>query len=135
MQKCNCFEEKLIQISEHLKAKLSPDITEFDAQWDGAAMLLDGESVPATLKIDYQFRGAKRNKTPNKNITKDNVRIFFSFCPICGNKIGNHTKDSAVIAMRNAIQSAEEFGLVRTENGQVITGANMSEDGIVLVKE
>ncbi|ODS10950.1 hypothetical protein [Vibrio scophthalmi] len=135
MQKCNCFEEKLNQIAEHLKEKISPDVTEFNAQWEGATMLFSGETVPATLTINYQYRGVKRDKTPNKNITKDYLRIFFSFCPICGNKIGDHTKDSAVSTMRNAIQSAEEFGLVRTESGQVITGAKISADGIVLVKE
>ncbi|OXX29104.1 hypothetical protein [Vibrio sp. V08_P9A1T1] len=36
-------------------------------------------------------------------------------------------------ALRTAIQDAEEFGLVRTENGTVITGAMESEHGIMLV--
>lgn len=135
MHKCNCFKEKLSQISDHLKAKLSPEITEFNAQWEGGTVLFSGDDVPATLGINYQYRGAKRDKTPNKNITKDNLRLFFSYCPICGQKIGEHTQDTAVLALRNAIQVAEEFGLVRTESGQVITGANVSENGIVLVKE
>lgn len=108
MPKCNCFEEKLNQISDHLKEKLSPEITEFYARWEGEAMLFSGEGVPATLGISY---------------------------PICGQKVGEHTQDSAVMVMRNAIQVAEEFGLIRTESGQVITGAVTSEDGIVLVKE
>ena len=34
--------------------------------------------------------------------------------------------------LRTAIQEAEEFGLVRTETGQVITGAIASPDGIIL---
>ncbi|MBJ4025538.1 hypothetical protein JGD41_23970, partial [Salmonella enterica subsp. enterica serovar Derby] len=37
--------------------------------------------------------------------------------------------------LREAIQAAEEFGLVRTEDGQVITGAQLSEHGVILVKE
>lgn len=36
--------------------------------------------------------------------------------------------------LRDAIQEAEQFGLVRTESGQVITGAVESEDGIVLTE-
>lgn len=37
--------------------------------------------------------------------------------------------------LRDAIQDCEEFGLVRTEDGSVITGAIRSEHGVVLVKE
>lgn len=40
----------------------------------------------------------------------------------------------AVLVMREAIQECEELGLVRTESGQVITGAVISENGIVLVE-
>lgn len=81
MPKCNCFEEKLSQISDHLKAKLSPEITEFYASWEGEAMLFSGKGVPATLGIKYQYRGVKRDKTPNKNMTKDSLRIFFFILP------------------------------------------------------
>ncbi|CAH0531858.1 hypothetical protein CTH30272_04106 [Allocatenococcus thiocycli] len=37
--------------------------------------------------------------------------------------------------LRDAIQQAEQFGLLRTESGQVITGAVSSEDGIVLTED
>ncbi|MDF5166538.1 hypothetical protein P3612_11085 [Vibrio parahaemolyticus] len=36
--------------------------------------------------------------------------------------------------LRDAIQQAEQFGLVRTESGQVITGAVSSDDEIVLTE-
>ena len=42
---------------------------------------------------------------------------------------------SLVEKVRVAIQEAEELGLVRTEDGTVITGAIDTPDGIVLVKE
>lgn len=54
------------------------------------------------------------------------------------------TRDNFVVAankscklerLRDAIQGAEELGLVRTEDGTVITGAVKSDDGIVLVRE
>ncbi|EDL67447.1 MULTISPECIES: hypothetical protein [Pseudomonadota] len=45
------------------------------------------------------------------------------------------TVQEAAILLREAIQAAEEFGLVRTEDGQVITGAQLSEHGVILVKE
>jgi len=40
----------------------------------------------------------------------------------------------AVMGLREAIQDAEEYGLVRTENGQVLTGAVESEHGVVLTE-
>lgn len=36
--------------------------------------------------------------------------------------------------LREAIQEVEEFGLARTESGQVITGAVESPDGIILTE-
>lgn len=42
---------------------------------------------------------------------------------------------SALESVRDAIQQAEEFGLVRTESGEVITGAVMTEHGIMLTKD
>lgn len=42
---------------------------------------------------------------------------------------------NVTMIMREAIVAAEEFGLVRDENGSVITGAIESEHGVVLVKE
>ncbi|EQB9053815.1 hypothetical protein ACYVOS_003699 [Vibrio cholerae] len=44
-------------------------------------------------------------------------------------------REHALEVLRDAIQNAEQFGLVRAENGQVITGAIDSEDGFVLVEE
>lgn len=43
--------------------------------------------------------------------------------------------EKALEVLRQAIQDAEEFGMVRTEDGTVITGAVLSEHGIVLVTE
>jgi hypothetical protein len=47
----------------------------------------------------------------------------------------NTEKSKALEDLRVAIQNAEQFGLVRTENGQVITGAIDSENGIVLTED
>ncbi|ELE2164745.1 hypothetical protein RC856_001422 [Vibrio fluvialis] len=47
----------------------------------------------------------------------------------------NDEKQKALELLRNAIQNAEQFGLVRIENGQVITGAVDSENGFVLIEE
>jgi len=40
----------------------------------------------------------------------------------------------AVMGLREAIQDAEQFGLVRTGKGQVVTGAIESEHGVVLTE-
>jgi hypothetical protein len=44
-------------------------------------------------------------------------------------------KENVLENIRVAIQDAEQFGLVRTESGQVITGAIDSPDGIILTEE
>lgn len=46
----------------------------------------------------------------------------------------NNEMEKALEDLRAAIQNAEQFGLVRTENGTVITGAIESEHGIVLTE-
>ncbi|EJZ9093487.1 hypothetical protein OIX85_003898 [Vibrio parahaemolyticus] len=49
-----------------------------------------------------------------------------------------HDKEAikkALFDLRDAIQQAEAFGLVRTEDGTPITGAIFTKTGIVLVKE
>jgi hypothetical protein len=42
--------------------------------------------------------------------------------------------DKVLENIRLAIQEAENFGLVRTESGQVITGAIESPDGVILTE-
>ncbi|EID4424909.1 hypothetical protein LBY41_003178 [Vibrio vulnificus] len=44
-------------------------------------------------------------------------------------------RQHALEALRDAIQNAEQFGLVRTDDGKVITGAKDSGQGFVLVEE
>lgn len=43
-------------------------------------------------------------------------------------------EEQAVMTLRDAIQSAELFGLVRTEDGKVITGVIVSPHGLVLTE-
>ena len=47
----------------------------------------------------------------------------------------NDERQKAMELLRDAIQNAEQFGLVRTDSGQVITGAIDTENGFVLVEE
>lgn len=46
----------------------------------------------------------------------------------------NSEMSAALEAIRVAIQDAEAFGLVRTEDGKVITGAIATEFGVVLTE-
>ena len=46
----------------------------------------------------------------------------------------NENREDVLHDLREAIQNAEQFGLVRTENGQVVKGAIDSEDGIILTE-
>ncbi|WP_187985129.1 hypothetical protein [Vibrio metschnikovii] len=49
--------------------------------------------------------------------------------------MSDQEKAKAVEELRIAIQNAEQFGLVRTEDGSVITGAIATERGIMLVED
>ncbi|EKO3922815.1 hypothetical protein GCS56_000032 [Vibrio metschnikovii] len=49
--------------------------------------------------------------------------------------MSDQEKAKAVEELRIAIQNAEQFGLVRTEDGSVITGAIEAEFGIMLVED
>lgn len=53
------------------------------------------------------------------------------------NEVGVRRREVNVTlyGIRDAIQAAEKFGLVRDEAGNVITGAVMTEHGIMLTKE
>ncbi|MCU8190181.1 hypothetical protein D8T49_21405 [Vibrio vulnificus] len=44
------------------------------------------------------------------------------------------TVQYATILLRSAIQAAEPFGLVRNEDGSMVTGAMASKLGVVLVR-
>ena len=47
----------------------------------------------------------------------------------------NNKKQEVLENLRDAIQQAEQFGLLRTENDEVITGAIDSIHGLILVRE
>lgn len=48
--------------------------------------------------------------------------------------MNNEIKES-LENLRNAIQDAEQFGLIRTQNGGVVTGAIEENGSIVLTKD
>lgn len=76
-------------------------------------------SVP-TLKESWGEKLAELCRVGDADYPKENNEV---------------TIEKAAEQLRVAIQVAEEFGLVRTLDGSVITGALSSEHGVMLVKE
>tara|TARA_B100001057_G_scaffold491588_1_gene582163 strand:- start:3032 stop:3310 length:279 start_codon:yes stop_codon:yes gene_type:complete len=84
---CNCFEETMEKVTEHIKEQLPDNVEEFKAEWQGRAyMLAEGQYAPTSPKIDYEYRPMKRDGTPQKNLKKDSITILASHCCYCGEK-------------------------------------------------
>jgi hypothetical protein len=85
MAKCNCFEETLVKVKDHIKTQLPSNATEVEIDWDQRIFLLSGgDHAPVSPKLKVEYRGVKRNGEPNKNLTKDTVSMLASHCCFCG---------------------------------------------------
>lgn len=82
---CNCFEENLKKIKEHLTPQLPEQRKELEIKWVGYSFFLDGKShVPVNPKISVEYRGFKKNGDPKVGLTKDTVTVVARYCPFCG---------------------------------------------------
>lgn len=90
---CNCFEETLEKVTEHIKEKIPADAKDFEIEWEGRAyMLSEGQYAPTSPKLAYAYRPMKRDGTPQKNLRKDTVTILASHCCYCGEKFDRPEK-------------------------------------------
>lgn len=84
---CNCFEETLVRLEDHVKSQIPADAEEFEIDWEGRALFLSrGEYAPCNPKVAYSFRPMKRDGTLAKNKRKETVNITASHCAFCGEK-------------------------------------------------
>ena len=82
---CNCFAEKLILITDHIKPKLPEKYTDLNIEWEGYSFFLDGKPhVPVNPKVRIEYRRFKRDGEPKVNLTKDSVSMLARYCPFCG---------------------------------------------------
>lgn len=91
---CNCFAEKLVLITDHIKPKLPEKYTDLNIDWEGYSFFMDGKPhVPVNPKVRIEYRGFKRNGDPKVNLTKDSVSMMARYCPFCGEDTKAVTKD------------------------------------------
>lgn len=95
-ESCNCFDETLARVKEHIQEQLPDGATEFECEWQGRTYCLSsGEYAPVNPKLEYAFRKTKRNGEPAKNLTKSTVNITASHCCFCGRKYNRPEKGGA----------------------------------------
>lgn len=96
MSKCTCFNDVLEKVKTHIREKLPADATEFDAEWENVSFVLASGDFPlVNPRIKYEYRQMKRDGSPAKNLTKDSLTMFCSYCPFCGRKYEKDTKEAA----------------------------------------
>lgn len=84
MSKCNCFNEGLEKVKAHIQ-KAAGDITEFSANWKDYSYFIDGgDHIPVNPKVEYEYRGVKKDGSAKARLTKDTISIFVRYCPFCG---------------------------------------------------
>lgn len=90
---CNCFEDTLARISDHIKPQIPANATDFKIDWQGRAFMLSaGEYAPTNPKLEYSYQPMKKDGTPAKNRRKDTVSIIASHCCFCGEKFDRPEK-------------------------------------------
>lgn len=96
MEKCTCFDDVLERVKTHIKAKLPENATEFEANWKHMSFVVSGgDYSPVNPQIDFSYRQMKRDGSPAKNLTKDSISMFCSYCPFCGRKYEKDGKEAA----------------------------------------
>jgi len=85
--KCNCVE----QISKNVDKKILPDLpehVEYKSNIGGLMFSFQHGNI-LTIPVNYEYRIIKKDKSPAKNRTKKSVSIQVSYCPFCGEKVGD----------------------------------------------
>lgn len=82
---CNCFEETLVKIKEHVAPQVPEGAKDLSIDWDGRTYLLSGdEHSPVNPKIKIEYRAPKKGGGHAANLKKDTVSILASHCMFCG---------------------------------------------------
>lgn len=93
-EKCNCFEDFLEKAEPKLKEQIKGEFIEFNASWVGHSFFFSGDYCPVNPKIELTYREMKRSGEPKANLTKKQVNILCSYCPMCGRKLKHKGEQS-----------------------------------------
>ncbi|CAM0038611.1 hypothetical protein SIPHO067v1_p0027 [Vibrio phage 51E28.1] len=97
MAKCTCFDNILEKSKERVKAHLEEKGIEIqgdvEVSWEGYSFFFSGDYSPVNAKIKVAYRPLKKDKTPQKNMKRDEMNILFDFCPYCGRPLGKSKKE------------------------------------------
>lgn len=92
MNKCTCLDDILEKAKERVKGSLQTrgiDIEgEIEVSWEGYSFFFSGDYCPVNGKLKVAYRPLKKDKTPQKNLKRDELAILFDFCPYCGRPLG-----------------------------------------------
>lgn len=94
-EKCNCFDDLLSRAKVELRKQVNDDVTEFDAKWINYSFFMSGDHCPVNPKIELTYREIKRSGEPKANLTKKQISILCSHCPMCGRKLAGSGGDVA----------------------------------------
>lgn len=86
-EKCNCFGDFLEKVEPKLKEQIKGEFVDFNASWVGHSFFFSGDYCPVNPKIEVSYREFKRNGELKQNVTKQQVSILCSYCPMCGRKL------------------------------------------------
>ncbi|MBY7811632.1 hypothetical protein KW448_08230 [Vibrio fluvialis] len=92
MGKCNCFSENLQKIKDKVIEKLPEGALDVNVEWEGYSFFFSGDYVPVNPRISIEYRKAKKDGTPAKNLTKESVGMLCKYCPFCGRELGQDSK-------------------------------------------
>lgn len=83
---CNCFEERLTLIKEHVSKKLSDfELSTLELEWEGCSFFMDGgDHIPVNPRVNISYKTKKRNGDIAKSKKKDNISMMARYCPYCG---------------------------------------------------
>lgn len=94
MAKCNCFEETLERLKEHIAPQIPQGAIDLKIDWDGRTFMLSkGEFAPTNPKVKIEYRAPKKGGGHAVNLKKDSVNITASHCCFCGNEYEREEKE------------------------------------------
>lgn len=86
-EKCNCFDDVLNRAKAKFKEEIKGPITDFNVEWMNYSYFFSGDRCPVNPKLEISYREQKRNGEPKANLTKKQVSILCSYCPMCGREL------------------------------------------------
>jgi hypothetical protein len=92
--KCKCFDETLVRVTNHVEKTLPEGSCDFDIEFEGRSFFMcGGDYSPVNPKIKYEYRAPKKGGGHKVNMTKRETIVMASFCCFCGRKLEGKSND------------------------------------------